>query len=145
HIIRLDQNGGKTYTSVNVLNSCIIDSKGDLYYASPINGLAQITGSSENYFYPNGPRFVGGYQIIYAYDQMWLTAGAFTSSTYAPVFNGFRYDFFDNTVWDYNKGNLTIDTLHDFTVAHYQKATGKMFIGTHGKGLVQFNNKVPFK
>lgn len=145
YIITEDESGNTSTTPVNVLNECILESGGTYAYASPINGLSRIIFGQEFSYYPNGPSSVTNFNIFNAYGDLWITSGSFVSTTYAPTFNGYKYYRFNNFDWqNYNSDPIT-QSLHDYTWACYQKSGNRLFIGTHGKGLLQMNNGVPYK
>lgn len=144
-ILELDENGVQGGRKVNILNQGIRDREGLFWYASPGNGLVLMHSGGEVNYFPNGPRSVNAYNFTNAYGNLWVMAGAFVSTTYAPTFNGNKYYYFDNFEWTNSPENPLTYPLYDFTIANFQKNTGRMYIGTHGKGLLQMNNGVPFK
>lgn len=144
-IMELDEAGNHGGRPINILNQGIRDKDGQFWYASPANGLVLMSPGGEVNFIPNGPRAVDAYQFVNAYDKLWAMAGGFVSTTYAPTFNGNKYYYFDNFQWTGSPDNALTFPLYDFTVASFQKSNGRLYIGTHGKGLLQMNNGVPFK
>jgi ligand-binding sensor domain-containing protein len=145
YILIEDLNGNKTNQPINVLNKALVDNSGNVWYSSPINGLALIKNGTELYFYPNGPKSNTNFAMVNAYEKLYVTAGEFTSNTYAPTFNGTKYYSFDNFSWLDAPNTVLTDPLYDFTHANFQKANNRLYIGTHGKGLLQMVNGVPSK
>lgn len=142
----VEQNGSKSYIPINILNQCLLDKDGGFWYCSPINGLVlKLPSGEEINFVPNGPRSVNAYQFLNAYGNLWVMAGSFLSTTYAPTFNGNKYYYFDNFSWTNARDNALTENLYDYTTASFQKSNGRLYIGTHGKGLLQMNNGAPFK
>ncbi len=143
HIITENENGAKNYFNVNQLNDCLIDSKGGCWYASPINGLVYKDGTSEITYYPNGPRTADNFMFINAYDKLWLTAGGYKPTTQEPTFNHVKYFVFDNFSWQTAMPNPIEDSLYDFKNMAYNEQNKILYIGTHGKGILQMNNGIP--
>lgn len=145
YIITEDINGNISYTSVNVLNECLLESGGNYAYASPINGLARIVDGNEFYYFPNGPSSNSSFNIFTAYNKLWVTSGSIRVTTYAPTFNGYKYYNFNDFEWKSSENTPLTLPLYDYTHACFQKSTNRLYIGTHGKGLLQMNNGEPAK
>lgn len=146
YIITIDENGNRSNKTVNVLNDCLLDGNGQYWYSSPTNGLAFMNPfGQEMYFYPNGPRANTSYSILNAYGSMYVMAGSFTSNTYGPNFNGDKYYYFNNFEWTNSPENAITFPLYDFTHAVFSKQYNRLYIGTHGKGLLQMDNGEPKK
>lgn len=144
YILVVDENDNLTKKGINVLNDCLLDRNGFYWYASPINGLSFMNPyGPENYYYPNGPRSFTSYEIINAFDQIYVTAGGMRVTTYAPTFNGYKYYKFNNFEWkSYEEDPLTLP-LYDYTTAAYNKSNKRLYIGTHGTGLLLMENGLP--
>lgn len=146
YIITIDENGNTSNKGINVLNECLLDGNGNYWYASPVSGLAFMNPfGPEMYFYPNGPRSHTSYTMINAYNSMYVMAGGMRSTTYAPTFNGEKYYYFNNYEWTNSPENPLTLPLYDYTHSAYSKQYGRLFIGTHGKGLLQMDNGEPKK
>jgi ligand-binding sensor domain-containing protein len=146
HIITIDQSNSKSYSGINVLNKCLLDEKGIYWYSSPQNGLVMQHPDGEINYYPNGPSYINSYQMLNAFNQFWVMGGTFRETNYAPNFRLNGYYVFDNFSWRNSDLNtpLLMNT-YDYTLASYQKSLNRMFIGTHGSGVVQLNNGIPNK
>ncbi|MDI1233540.1 MAG: two-component regulator propeller domain-containing protein [bacterium] len=145
HIITEDNQSIKTYNTVNVLNYCILDKDNDYWHASPQYGLVSMGSAGSYSFYPNGPRSKDNFNFINADGKLYCSAGAFSSTTYAPEFNSNRFYTFDNFNWQNSESSPLTDNMFDFTYMATNKANGNLFIGTHGKGLIQLQNGTPIK
>jgi ligand-binding sensor domain-containing protein len=146
HIITINQANQKTYSGINVLNKCLLDEKGIYWYSSPQNGLVMQHPDGEINYYPNGPSYINSYQMLNAFNQFWVMGGTFRETNYAPNFRLNGYYAFDNFSWRNSDLNTPLlSTTYDYTVASYQKSLNRLFIGTHGSGIVQVNNGVPTK
>lgn len=99
----------------------------------------------EMYFYPNGPRSNTSYSMVNAYGNLYVTAGGMRVTTYAPTFNGEKYYYFNNFEWTNSPENPLTFPLYDYTHSAFSKQYNRLFIGTHGKGLLQMDNGEPKK
>jgi len=145
-ILKVKDNGDVDSIGINILNQCLLAGNGQIWYASPGNGLVyKPTNGNEINYYPNGPRATTSYQFVNAYNNLWAMAGSVKTTTYSPTFNGNKYYYFDNFSWTSSPDNAITYPLYDFTIASYQKQNGRLYIGTHGAGLLQMNNGVPVK
>lgn len=144
HIINIDNNNVKTYEPINILNQAMKDDKGFYWYASPTNGLVYKEPTGEINFFPNGPRAETSYKMLNAYNDFLVMGGSYRETNYAPNFKFIGYYQFDNFNWknkDMSQGLM--NGMYDLTVASFQKSSNKLFVGSHGAGLLQFNNNIP--
>ena len=146
YITTIDGSGNSSNKGVNVLNECLLDGNGNYWYSSPISGLAFMNPfGPEMYFYPNGPRSHTSYSMVNAYGNLYVTAGGLRTTTYAPTFNGEKYYYFNNFEWTNSPDNPLTQPLYDYTHSAFSKQYNRLFIGTHGKGLLQMDNGEPKK
>ncbi len=144
HILTVDESGTISTKIVNVLNDCLLDGNGFYWYASPINGLSFMDPyGPEKYFYPNGPRSYTTFNMCNAFNQMYVTAGGMRATTYAPTFNGFKFYTFDNFEWNYLQDNALTFPLYDYTHMAFNKVNNRLYVGTHGTGLLMLENGQP--
>lgn len=144
YILSIDENGNITNKVNNIMNDCLIDGNGQFWYASPINGLSFMNPfGPELYFYPNGPRSYTSFSIINAYGDIFVTAGGMRVTTYAPTFNGYKYYRFNNFEWSDAPDNPITLPLYDYTHAAFNKSTNRLYVGTHGTGLLVIENGQP--
>lgn len=134
--------GGK---KINVLTQAIVDNIGQYWYSSPLNGLVLMHSGGEVNYFPNGPRAVAAFNFTNAYDNLWVMGGGFVSTIDAPTFSDNKYYYFNNYEWINSPENPFTYPLYDYVVSSYQKANGRLYIGTFGKGLLQMDNGVPVK
>ena len=141
YITTIDANGNSSNKGINVLNECLLDGNGNYWYSSPISGLAFMNPfGPELYFYPNGPRSHTSYSMVNAYNNMYVMAGSMRATTYAPTFNGEKYYYFNNFEWT-NSPDLPLTLpLYDYTQSAFSKQFNRLYIGTHGKGILQMDN-----
>jgi len=141
YITTIDANGNSSNKGINVLNECLLDGNGNYWYSSPISGLAFMNPfGPEMYFYPNGPRSHTSYSMVNAYNNLYVMAGSMRATTYAPTFNGEKYYYFNNFEWT-NSPDLPLTLpLYDYTQSAFSKQYNRLFIGTHGKGILQIDN-----
>lgn len=137
HIITEDINGVKTYLGVNQLNQCLLDKNNTYWYASPYNGLVNKQPWGEITYVPNGPKTADNYAFTNAYNKLYVSAGGF------PQDNFNKYYSFDNISWDNPPQNAIADTLKNYRDFAYNKNNGTLYIGTHGRGILQLNNGIP--
>ncbi|MDP2175328.1 MAG: hypothetical protein Q8K70_05385 [Bacteroidota bacterium] len=146
HIITVDLANIKTYKGVNVLNRCLIDENGLYWYSSPQNGLVLQHPDNEINYFPNGPFNINAYQMLNAYNQFWVMGGTFRETNYAPNFTLNGYYVFDNFSWrNADMNNPVLLNTYDYTLASYQKSLNRLYVGTHGTGVIQFSNGLPQK
>lgn len=144
YIITIDENGLRSNKAVNVLNDCLLDANGFYWYASPLNGLAFMDPfGPERYFYPNGPRSFTTFSMTNAFGQLYVSAGGMRTTTYAPTFNGFKLYTFDNFEWGFYPDDALTLPLYDFTHMAFSKANNRLYVGTHGTGLLMIENGQP--
>lgn len=134
-----------SHKQVKFINRCLLDQNGNYWYSSPGNGLVEITPNGESPVYPNGPRDISAYQFLNAYDKLWVMPGSFQATTYAQNYNYSRYYNFDNFTWVNAPDNPITNPLYDITVGSFQKQNGRLYLGSHGKGLLRMDNGVPVK
>lgn len=146
YITTIDANGNSSNKGINVLNECLLDGNGNYWYSSPISGLAFMNPfGPELYYYPNGPRSHTSYTMVNAYNNLYVMAGGLRVTTYAPTFNGEKYYYFNNFEWTNSPENPLTLPLYDYTHSAFSKQYNRLFIGTHGKGLLQMDNGEPKK
>ncbi len=145
HIYRIKEDHTIDSVTIGILNQCMLDGQGKVWYASPIAGLVVKDANNDVGFFPNGPRSNTSHQFINAYGNLWVMAGSISPGTYNPTFNWSRYYHFNNFEWTNSPVHPVLDPVFDMTVASYQKQNGRLYIGSHGAGLVQLNNGVPAK
>jgi ligand-binding sensor domain-containing protein len=140
HIIKINGNN-KTYQPIKVLSHCILDDREQIWYSSPIIGVVLQNQNGEVNFFPNGPKAINAYQMINAFDKFYVMGGTFKETNYAPNFNKNGFYLFDNYTWTYSDpSNPLIQPMYDFTLCAYQKNTGRLYLGSHGTGILQINN-----
>jgi ligand-binding sensor domain-containing protein len=144
-IYQIRSDGTVNTEPINILNQAILDKEGNFWYASPGNGLVFKHPNGEINYYPNGPKATSAYNFTNAYDKLWVMAGSFVSTTYAPTFNGNKYYNFDNFEWRNSNDNGISLPLYDFTVSAFHPIRNRLYIGTHGTGILQLDNGVPTK
>ena len=145
YIITEDAASQKTYTPVNVMNYCILAKDNDYWHTSPQYGLVSMGNAGSFSFYPNGPRSKDNFSFVNANGKLYCSAGAFSTTTYAPSFNSNRFYAFDNFNWQNSEPSSLTDNMFDFTYMATNKANGNLYIATHSKGLIQLQNGFPQK
>jgi ligand-binding sensor domain-containing protein len=144
-IIKVSENGDSSKVSVKGINQSLIDNKGQIWFSSSANGLVVKSASGdETNFYPNGPRAATSFSFVNAYNNLYVLAGGIKTTTYDPTFNQNKYYYFNNYDWTNSSENTISQNLYDYTVASYQK-NGRLYIGTHGSGLLLMENGIPTK
>lgn len=143
HIIKENASGNKYYKNVNILTQALVDKSDEYWYSSSFNGLVYMSNSGEINYIPNGPRSNDNFQFINAYNQFWVSSGDYNSNNFAPNFNYNKAYIFDNFTWYESVDNAISNSAYDYTHMAFDANTNRLFIGSFGKGLVQFNNKIP--
>jgi ligand-binding sensor domain-containing protein len=115
------------------------DKNGVLWHADLFRGIVRDEGSFENII-PNGPYAITCKEMDFLNGTMYVTSSDIQNS-WGPAFN--RNGFYAST--NYNWRNYTVfdtpflDSLQDVAVIKAIPGEGKLILGAHYTGIVEFN------
>lgn len=125
-------------------NMGIIDTRGQFWHVNSLYGLIEMRKDSSEIFYaPNGPNTVTSYKMINYDNAFWVSAGGFNGD-YVYTYNYSGTNIFEENQW---KSNAFANTLwqgfHDVTSMAVSPTSKQLFLGSHGKGVMQVVNRTP--
>jgi hypothetical protein len=133
-----DNGIGRENIPVNIINRGIADKEGFVWFVLNSYGLIKKEGNNEISFFPNGPAFKSAYQMTSVGKTLYMTGGG-TTNTFGNAYSGAGYSIYhDNRWYSIEPGNSITEGLYDWTTAHAEPGTGRVFLGTHSFGMVFF-------
>lgn len=122
------------------LSCTIVDET--IWVADKKNGLIRINGTTAESIKPNAPDGIASGEGIYADGNIWASAGTINQS-WQPQQNRNGFFKFDGNSWkSYNKNSFsTLDTIMDFISIAADPASGNIYAGSFGDGLVELSGE----
>jgi hypothetical protein len=122
----------------------IVDSENSFWRTSSQFGLLLTTQDSGSVgFYPNGPNTPTSFKMINHNGGFWVTAGGHNHE-YVHNYNFWGYNIFKDNRWIENPYRTTeLARIHDFTGVAKHPTENRLFISTHGKGIIEFEGDKP--
>jgi len=114
------------------------------WYVTSIDGLVRVNKDSSEFFYrPNGPNTATSFRMQSHNGGFWVTAGSF-SPEFIHTYNFSGYNIFKNNEWIRNPYFFTtLRRVHDQTAIAKHPFENKLYVGTHGKGVIEFTGDEP--
>ncbi|MCB9240036.1 MAG: hypothetical protein H6608_02800 [Flavobacteriales bacterium] len=136
--ITIIQNDGSRRTiNENVLNFATLDFENNIWTGGDLTGLVKITPNGQySYVRPNGPQRSTSYDMMQFDGTIWVAGGGYSPQR-APIFNNAGFYRFNGTQWMSSVVDPILEGSHDFITMAANTATGDVFIGSHGWGLLQ--------
>lgn len=107
------------------------------------SGLVKVSegGGYGEFIAPNGPYSQKVFSMEYTSAGLWVSSGGHNAQ-WGNLYQGEGVYHFDGTSWNnYNKTNTpAFDSISDPVVAATNPAQNKTYIGTWGRGIMQFEN-----
>ena len=128
----------------NGSRQALVDHNNRIWHTTRIYGLLQIQPDSSEFFYePNGPNTATSFKMLNYNNAFWVTAGGHNFE-YVHTYNYRGYNRFVNNTWHPNPYFFTtLARIHDFTGMAKHPNKNKLYIATHGKGVVEFEGDEP--
>jgi hypothetical protein len=128
----------------NESNQGLVDQRNEFWHTTGLYGLVRLRPDSSEWFYsPNGPEFMTSYGFANYQQSFWVTAGGHNFE-YVHTYNFGGYNVFKDNRWTPNPYfNSSLRALHDFTNVAVHPKENRMFIATHGKGVIEFEGDKP--
>lgn len=121
----------------------LVSSDDYFWYVTAIDGMVRVNRDSSEFFYkPNGPNANTAFRMLSYNNAFWATAGAY-SPEFIHTYNFAGYNIFKNNEWIRNPYFSTLRRVHDYTVMAKHPFENKLYIGTHGKGVLEFTGETP--
>ena len=141
-VIRPDNSSHKMQK--NGTSQGLVDTKNMFWYVTQTSGLVGLRSDSSQFaIIPNGPNTESSYNMINFNGGFWVTAGSY-SPQYVHNYNFKGYNIFKDNTWIQNPYFQTdLRAVHDMTTFAKHPTENRLFIGTHGKGLIEFVGDVP--
>jgi len=136
--------GGNSGVDYPLLSDGLVDNNNFAWIADGEYGLVKmpLQGISEK-LVPNGPHTQNVYGLAYSTGTVWLVPGGVTGS-WSNSFIRDGVSYFSGNNWTSIYGNVTgvdMDTIFDpLSVAIDSLNPNHAFVGTWGKGMLEFNN-----
>jgi hypothetical protein len=128
---------------VNNIMQGIVDSENSLWYVTNQFGLIKLNrDSTSTYYNLNGPRTSDAYAMINYKNDFWVTSGG-PNPGYGFSYNSGKYNIFRDQKWVHAENNPIINPVHDMTNMAVSPDGNTLFIGSHGKGVVEIRNNLP--
>jgi hypothetical protein len=110
----------------------------DCWIADINNGLFRAGSSDAERVFPNSPINIATGQMSFIDKTLWVAAGT-VNEAWNYTFNPNGVFRFKDQYWDgYNRYvNTGLDTLYDFISVAGQPATGSVYLGSYGGGLLE--------
>jgi TSS9, PorZ, N-terminal beta-propeller domain/Two component regulator propeller len=138
----VQKDGSRRVINENVLNFAILDFEDNIWTGGDLTGLIKITPSGQySYVKPNGPQRSTSYAMMPFLDGMWVTGGG-VSTARNPIFNNAQFYVFNGTNWESSLTDPRLVGSYDFVSIVGNEATGEVFVGSHGWGLLHLKNGV---
>ncbi|MBX2984736.1 MAG: hypothetical protein KF882_02045 [Bacteroidia bacterium] len=144
-VIRPDGNSNKMSKNATVMG--LVDKNDFYWYVTMGYGLIRVNkDSSETFFTPNGPNSLTSFRMLNYNNAFWVTAGSY-SLEYTHTYNMNGYNIIKDNQWTRNPyANSDIfKGLHDFTCMTKHPSENRMFMGTQGKGVIEFEGNTPVR
>jgi ligand-binding sensor domain-containing protein len=136
------------YSQSNFASSAIdayFDDQNRLWIADQRQGLV-LSKMPWHYkeILPEGPAYINGYSMDCQNEMLWVTSGGVKENWDNNYEGKGIYTFQDQGWTSYNKTNVdAFDTIHDvLSVAIHPSTSNKVYVGTWGKGLLEFEDGV---
>jgi ligand-binding sensor domain-containing protein len=138
-------------TDTRVINAretryAIMDEENSVWTGGFFTGLIKVDQAGQfSYLTPNGPFKSSIYELRGHKNEIWGTSGGF-SQTWAPVFENGGYYHYKDAKWrNLDRSIVALDTMYDFTAIEIDQASGEVWLGTHGVGIVRMNPDGTYK
>jgi len=136
----VQKDGSRRVINENVLNFAILDFEDNIWTGGDLTGLVKITPSGQySYVKPNGPQRSTSFAMMPFRDGMWVTGGG-VSPARQPIFNNAQFYVFNGTNWESSLTDPRLVGSYDFVSIVGNDATGEVFVGSHGWGLLHLKN-----
>lgn len=144
-VIHADNSSHKMQKNATVMG--LVDMQDNYWYVTKGYGLIRVNkDSSETFFTPNGPNSLTSFRMLNYNQAFWVTSGSY-SLEYTHTYNTNGYNIFKENRWTQNpyRDNVIFNGLHDFTCLTKHPSENRMFVGTQGKGVIEFEGDVPVR
>ncbi len=122
----------------------LVDKQNNFWHTTGSYGLVNLRpDSTERYFFPNGPSTITSFDMINYNGALWVTAGGHNFE-FVHTYNFEGYNVFSDNRWTRNPYIASdLVRIHDFTNMAKHPSQNRLFIGTHGKGVIEFEGDRP--
>lgn len=133
--------GSRRVVQENVLNFATLDFENNIWTGGDLTGLVKITPNNEySYVRPNGPQRSTSFSMMPFQEGLWVTGGG-VSPARQPIFNNAQFYTYDGTMWLNAINDPRLLGSYDFISIAGNDATGEVFVGSHGWGLLHLKNR----
>lgn len=141
-IFLYDNLGGVETKDGKTDNYTIVDAEGVLWHAVDIYPLIKSNPTGYLFFIPNGPSSNKSWDIASTGNLVWVVPGSVSENFTAASIRGSMYTFRDN-VWLNNLETTgkAFDSFTDLTCITVNPKDKHVFIGSFGKGLIEYYNE----
>lgn len=145
-IIQVSRSGNIRTTNVNFIAQGTLGPDDNYWYCTGLGGglILKLKTGDEIYFEPNGPSADLSYRMSKQGDQLLVTSGG-VSGNYGNAYNPTGYYIFNNGGWVSNLSTPLTFQWYDYTQVFNNKVTGKSYIATHVKGMLELKGLTPVK
>ncbi len=139
-IISQDAAGQMGGEPVNILQSGTMDRDGQFWFCTGLGSgvIYKKSSTDEIGFEPNGPADISVYDMSTRGPLMFCTGGGVTS-TFGNAFNVAGFYIYDGRTWHNNLPSVHNQGVFDFTYSYYNPKTRKNYLGTHSRGMLEFD------
>lgn len=144
-ITELFRNTNPQSFPINLIAAGTREKNGAFWYSNGLNGGAiKILNNQEYSLMPQGPTTNRSYKMTKSGSKLLVTAGG-VASNFGNAFIPDGYNIFDQNQW-YRKPQTSLDEFwFDYTVVVNNPVTGKSYVGSHSKGLLELDGRTVVK
>ncbi|MCO6494750.1 MAG: hypothetical protein J5I91_03595, partial [Bacteroidetes bacterium] len=142
-VINPDNSSNKMQKNATIMG--LVDNNDNYWYVTMGYGLIRVNkDSTETFFTPNGPNSLTSFRMLNYNNAFWVSSGSY-SLEYTHTYNMNGYNIFKDNQWTQNpyKNSNIFKGLHDFTCMTKHPVENRLFIGTQGKGVIEFEGDMP--
>lgn len=145
-IIQVSRPGNIRTTNVNFIAQGTLGPDDNYWYCTGLGGglILKLKTGDEIYFEPNGPSADLSYRMSKQGDQLLVSSGG-VSGNYGNAYNPTGYYIFNNGGWVSNLATPLTFQWYDYTQVFNNKVTGKSYIASHVKGMLELQGLTPVK